>query len=260
MSRPLRLACLGALLIAGWLAPASANIHLEAIDELPVAEQYRQLSLMLLVTAGAGQGFAAAVESRLPASTEAGEPGFDPTDYTTPMVRIVDQETLLAGAAQLFRFARGNSGEVRTRLNRLETDYPFLISQLPTDAITADAIIVRNAIADAAEYSGLLAGTGLAGGIRSYREQTLYLRNVMEYEDFRAELARLTEQAIESVGGKLDAYQRMFDDETGSDTFDRHIEAAESIYTRRGEFDPKAGELTEEMIESWILSESQPNR
>ncbi len=37
----------------------------------------------------------------------------------------------------------------------------------------------------------------------------------MEYELFDEELERLTEEAIASVGGKLDAYQRMFDEEVG---------------------------------------------
>jgi len=57
------------------------------------------------------------------------EAGFDPAEYTTPMVRIIDQETLLAGAAQLFRFAQENHGEVRARLDRLQSDYPYLVSQ-----------------------------------------------------------------------------------------------------------------------------------
>ena len=50
----------------------------------------------------------------------------------------------------------------------------------------------------------------------NYRIQTIRIRNVMEYELFNEELARLTEEAIDSVGGKLDAYQRMFDEEVDS--------------------------------------------
>ena len=42
--------CAATLVLTG---PVKANVHLDAIEELPVAEQYRQLSLMLLVTAGA---------------------------------------------------------------------------------------------------------------------------------------------------------------------------------------------------------------
>lgn len=254
-----RTARLAALACMGFAMAAAANLRLDALDEMPVAEQYRQLSLILLVTTGTGPVMSGALDARLP-DDGGRDADFDPADYTTPMVRIVDQETLLAGAAQLFRFAGENRGEVRARLDRLESDYPFLVSQLATDAITADAIIIRNAIADAAEFSGLLDGTGLSTDIQDYRVRTIYLRNVMEYESFREELARITEHAIDSVGGKLDAYQRMFDDETGSNTFDRHIEAAESIYTNPEGFNRKAGELTEEMIQSWIISESQPNR
>jgi len=260
MSALARVGTLVALLCLGLAQPAFANLQLDALDELPIAEQYRQLSLMLLVTAGTGPALDAALLGRLSEQADSDGSGFDPAEYTTPMVRIIDQETLLAGTAQLFRFAREHGAEIRAWLDRLESDYPHLVSQIATDAVTADAIIVRNAVADAAEYSGLLAGDGLAEDIETYRVRTIYLRNLMEYEDFRAELARITAQAIDSVGGKLDAYQRMFDAETGTDTFDRHIEAAESIYARRGAFDPKAGELTEEMIQAWILSESQPNR
>ena len=39
-------------------------------------------------------------------------------DFVTPLVRIVDQETLLANAAQMFRFARENSAEIQARMTR----------------------------------------------------------------------------------------------------------------------------------------------
>ncbi len=61
------------------------------------------------------------------------------------------------------------------------------------------------------------------------------------------------------MGGKLDAYQRMFDDEMGVSTFDRHIDAAEYIYTRE-EFNQQAGDMTEDIIKNMVLLESEPNR
>ena len=61
------------------------------------------------------------------------------------------------------------------------------------------------------------------------------------------------------MGGKLDAYQRMFEGETGDPTFDRHIDAAESIYTRREEIDKKAGEKMQELIENLIDTQTDPD-
>ena len=62
------------------------------------------------------------------------------------------------------------------------------------------------------------------------------------------------------VGGRLDAYQRMFDVETNTGVLDRRIRSAELIYLPEGQFDPRAGELTEEMLRNMVLMESQPNR
>ena len=79
----------------------------------------------------------------------------------------------------------------------------------------------------------------------------------MEYDAFSVELDRLTQEAIMSVGGKLDAYQRMFDEEVNSTGFSKQIESAEFIYNRDAEFDEKAGKMTEEIMRNMILSESQ---
>lgn len=245
------------LLALGLGVDARANVHLDAIGQLPLPEQYRQLSLMLLVSAGAAPALTQGMAALAPAQAEG--PGFNPDDYTTPLARIVDQETMLDGAAQLFRFARDHHEAVRTALDAIETAQPGIANAAVSAAITSDAIIIRNAIADSMQMSERLAVGNRDELVRDYRVHTIYLRNVMEYESFSDELAVLTDEAIQSVGGKLDAYQRMFDEETGSSTFDRHIDAAESIYLREI-FDMRAGELTDEMIRDWVLSESQPNR
>ena len=70
---------------------------------------------------------------------------------------------------------------------------------------------------------------------------------------------RLTAEAILSVGGKLDAYQRMFDEEVNSKEFDRQFDAANYIFNRSEKFDQKAGKLTEQIMKSVILSQSQPD-
>ena len=80
----------------------------------------------------------------------------------------------------------------------------------------------------------------------------------MEYELFDEELDRLTEEAIQSVGGKLDAYQRMFDEEVESKSLDRQFDAAQYIFNRTEKFDEKAGILTEEIMKNVVLSQSKP--
>jgi hypothetical protein len=96
--------------------------------------------------------------------------------------------------------------------------------------------------------------------LQEYRTRTTRIRNVMEFELFEVELARLTEEAILSVGGKLDAYQRMFDEEVDSKEFDRQFDAADYIYNRSEKFDIKAGKLTEEIMKNVIFSEGQPDQ
>jgi hypothetical protein len=81
----------------------------------------------------------------------------------------------------------------------------------------------------------------------------------MEFELFDEELERLTDEAILSVGGKLDAYQRMFDEEVNSKDLDRQFDAAKYIFNRTEKFDEKAGILTEEIMKNVIISQSNPN-
>ena len=238
---------------------AGANSQLANLDELPPGEQYRQLSLILLISGGAEAGL---VESLIPrdANDRGRAPaGLNPDDYKTPLIRIVDQESMLTGAAFLLRFALESNDEIMSRLAAINSANPVLISMMDINAITEDAIIIRNAIADAIGYSDLAESVDIALPLEHYRTQTIRIRNVMEFELFDQELERLTEEAILSVGGKLDAYQRMFDEEVDSKEFDRQFDAAEYIFNRTEKFDEKAGKLTEDIMKSVIFSESQPD-
>jgi hypothetical protein len=255
MRRVLRASAL-CLLWLGFAAPVGAAVHFEALETLPPGEQYRQLSLMLMASAGAE---APLREALLALSGGVEGEGFDPENYTTPLARIVDPRSLLAGAGRLFLFAERNGDAIRGRMEELKERHPVLIDLLDGDSITADGILIRNAIADSVPYAGDLDAAALAEPLRAYRVFTLRLRNELEYDEFSAELERITGDAIASVGGKLDAYQRMFDEETADDGFDRHIEAAESIYRRGESVDPRADEMTEEILRNMILLESQPN-
>ena len=69
----------------------------------------------------------------------------------------------------------------------------------------------------------------------------------------------MTDEAILSVGGKLDAYQRMFDEEVDSKGLDRQFDAAKYIFNRTEKFDEKAGILTEEIMKNVVLSQSAPD-
>ena len=54
-----------ACLLLGAVANVSANINFDAIDSLPPGEQYRQLSLVLMIAGGANP---ALIEVMLPGS------------------------------------------------------------------------------------------------------------------------------------------------------------------------------------------------
>jgi hypothetical protein len=261
-----------AVLLLLRTAPVVAvELDLQAVDALPPAEQHRQLSLMLLVSAGVDEALMEIIDQRLGPEIEdpdggqeaAGNAGpesfttFDTDRYTSPLARIVDQATLLAGAEQLFRFTLDHQVAIRSRLDRLERGETSLASPQALADLTEDTILIRQAIADSLRAVDLAAEVGEPE--RRYRAQTVVLRNTLEYTQFKAELDVITGQAIASVGGRLDAYQRMFDVETNTGVLDRRIRSAELIYLPEGQFDPRAGELTEEMLRNMVLSESQPN-
>ncbi len=265
---------LGAVLLILFQSASvfAVELDLQAVDSLLPAEQHRQLSLMLLVSAGVDETLMEIIDDRLGPDAEApideagrgaGEEGtgtsatFDPDRYTSPLARIVDQATLLAGAEQLFRFTLDHESEIRSRLDRLESGENSLATPQALADLTEDTILIRQAIADS--LRAVDGGSEASEAEQRYRAQTVVLRNTLEYTQFKAELDVLTGQAIASVGGRLDAYQRMFDVETNTGVLDRRIRSAELIYLPEGQFDPRAGELTEEMLRNMVLSESQPN-
>jgi hypothetical protein len=250
------------LLAFALLRPAAAGaaISFEALEELPPGEQYRQLSLLSLVAGGVDPELVALLQplEKRPADGRGAAAEFGLDDYATPLARIVDQEILLAGAAQMFRFARDNSTEIQARMTRIAGEHPILISMVDVNGIAADAIIIRNAIADSIEYSQLMEQPAAAGHIETFRAQTVHLRNMMEFNEFQAELAQLTEEAIVDLGGRLDAYQRMFDDEVDPELIQRRVESAQ-IMNRQADdrFQEQALERNAELLMMLILLESQ---
>lgn len=241
------------LILSGSL---QAAINFDVIDTLPPGEQYRQMSLVLMIYGGAEQQLIDAMAS--PSADASDNVTFDPDAYKTPLTRIVDQESMLNSAALLLRFTQDSKEQIQQKLAQINSENPVLISMVDLNAITEDAIIIRNAIADSISYSGLADTALLEQQLENYRIRTIRLRNMMEFEDYNKELTHLTSEAILSVGGKLDAYQRMFDEEVTTTGFDRQIESAEFIWNRDKDFDKKAAKKAQEIIDLMVLSKSQP--
>jgi hypothetical protein len=259
MKPVLKLCVLFLIFFLAGVSNVSANTSFEEIQNLPPGEQYRQLSLILLISGGAD---AVLLDSIAPAEVSEQDRSitdFRPDDYKTPLIRIVDQESMLSGAAFLLRFAQDSQDEIEASLAEINAENPVLTSMVDMNAVTEDAIIIRNAIADSISYSSLVNDEVIATHLQKYRTQTIRIRNIMEFELFDVELDRLTEEAILSVGGKLDAYKRMFDEEVQSKELDRQFDAAQYIFNRTEKFDEKAGLLTEEIMKNVILSTSTPN-
>jgi len=165
---------------------------------------------------------------------------------------------MLASAAQMFVYTRDNSKEIQLELAEITRTNPVLISIVDVNEIAEDAIIIRNAIADAIEYSEAGEQAQAAEQLQVFRNQTVHLRNMMEYNIFQEELARITDRAIVDLGGRLDAYQRMFDDEIDPELVQRRVNSAEIMNALTGtNFDEQARMRTNEILMMLILMESQ---
>jgi len=242
-------------------AAATASFLLEDIEKLAPGEQYRQLSLLMLVSGGVDPALVDMLQPMMndhPEIMEAGRSNMALEDFSTPLARIVDQDVLLANAAQMFRYARENSREIQARMTQITQANPILISMVDVNAIAADAIIIRTAIADSIEYSKSIDAPDSAERLQAFRDQTVYLRNMMEYNEFQEDLANITNQAIIDLGGRLDAYQRMFEDDVDPDLVRRRVESAEIMNRQTGDrYEEQANMRNTELLMMLILMESQ---
>lgn len=242
-------------------AAATASFQLEDIEKLAPGEQYRQLSLLMLVSGGVDPALVDMLQPMVnghPEIMEAGRSNMALEDFSTPLARIVDQDVLLANAAQMFRYARNHSQEIQARMTQITQANPILISMVDVNQIAADAIIIRTAIADSIEYSKSIDAPDSAERLQAFRDQTVYLRNMMEYNEFQEELAEITNQAIIDLGGRLDAYQRMFEDDVDPDLIKRRVESAEIMNQQTGDrYSEQANMRNTELLMMLILMESQ---
>ena len=241
-----------------WVQSVSAAVNFESIDPLPPGDQYRQLSLLMLITGGTDPALLELLQPVIDQQEAGARLDLDLDDFVTPLIRIVDQETILASASEMFRFAHDNSTEIQQRLTRIAQQNPILISMVNVNEMAADAIIIRNSIADTIEYTDSIDKREAAARLDAFRNQTVYLRNMMEYNEFQGELSTLTNEAIIDLGGRLDAYQRMFSDEVDADLIKRRVESAQIMNQQTGKrFDDQAMSNNAELLMMLILMESQ---
>lgn len=241
-------------LLAGLLMAISATASARSEPPELTAEQghYRQLSLLLLVSEGIQPDF---LDHLLHQAEQvhslADLPPFQVDDFQAPLNRIIDQPAVIASAARLFAYTRDHEARIRAEMTRLVTDHPDLISALDPDSITEEAIIIRSSLAGSMEFSGVADSNGHAADLQAYQDQTIYLRNMMEYRAFRADLAAVTDSALRDTVGRLDAYQRMLDDNTTLDGFSRRMAAIELMYLQITGKPPKPPPMPgEELIDA----------
>lgn len=263
MKNCLKMGLMTMCLLAAGPSLATANAGAESIAELPPGEKFRQLSLLLLVSGGVKPGLLELIhvpDENSQDEADSGPAGFivQLDAFQTPLARIVDQQAMLASAAQIFIYGRDHSQQIQLELAAITRTNPILISMVDVNQIAEDAIIIRNAIADAIEYSEVAVQSGALDQLHAFQHQTVHLRNMMEFNIFQEELARITEQAIIDLGGRLDAYQRMFDDDIDPALVQRRVDSAEIMNALTGaDFDDQALMRNKEILMMLILMESQ---
>jgi hypothetical protein len=216
-------------------AESTSLAALGAISQLPPGEQYRQLSLLLLLANGADSELLDYLAAESAASTDSLEVQAQALqEYPTPLARIADPDSMLTGAGQMMRFAQQNRPAIEQELARIRQNWPVLVSMIDMNAIREDAIIIRSALADSLQYQDVSAPADGPGALSddsllAYRSETLHQRNNMEYLLFQHELDGITDAAIDELSYKLDAFQRMADDEMDPELLKERIEAAEDM-------------------------------
>jgi len=249
--------CALALLLA-LSGPAAAAVSFEALEGLPPGDQYRQLSLLMLITGGTDPALFELLQPVIERQGEDDPLDLELDDFVTPLIRIVDRDTILASAARMFRFARANSAEIQQRLTRIARQNPILVSMVDVNEMAADAIIIRNSIADTIDYAEAVDPGQAEARLEAFRAQTVYLRNMMEFNAFQDELNAITDEAIVDLGGRLDAYQRMFSENIDEDLVRRRVESAQIMNEQTGKrFDDQAMANNAELLMMLILMESQ---
>ncbi len=224
---------LGACLLCLALTALGSNGPLNSIANLPPGEQYRQLSLLLLLSEGADAELLESLSDDIaPALDVMSGQAEALQQYPTPLARIADPDSMLQGAGQMMCFARENRTVIEQELARIEQIWPILVSMIDMNSVREDAIIIRSAVADSLQYQqglGLDESPQSASSLLAYRDETLHQRNQMEFLLFQNDLDAITDEAMDDLSYKLDAYQRMTDEEMDPELMRERIDAADSM-------------------------------
>jgi hypothetical protein len=241
----------------------STRVHgssaLAALDQLTPIDQYRQLNLILMVSEGAEEPFLQGLQALSPAPLDQPAsskplPLLEVDDFQTPLNRIVDQRATLANAARLFEFANNNGEAIQLKLAQLAAATPQEVMQMDLIQLAEDAIIIRTALTGSIEYQVANSDPVMSGYLQTYKAETVHLRNVMVYWSFDQELAAITNEAMDDTGGRMEAYQRMLEDEPNLDTLKQHLQAVELMYEQITGRKRKVDKIPHDKL---ILQESQ---
>ena len=207
------------------------------LAELTAAEQYRQYNLLVMVAEGMDPAFLDELQSSSqsegqpqPEADATRFPQIDVDDFQTPLNRIVDQDALITSALTMIRFVQDNRKPILRAIDDIAKNQSAAVAEVNLIELAEDAIIVRAALSSALEYRGSGKDSAGAAHLQAYQARTVYLRNVMEYWSFSEELDAITEDALDSTGGRMEAYQRLLEDEPAMDSFKQHLQAVENIY------------------------------
>jgi len=207
------------------------------LSELTAAEQYRQYNLVMMVAEGMDPAFLKELQSsgqtlgQPQAETDTSRfPQINVDDFQTPLNRIVDQGSLIAKAITVIGFVQDNRKSILAAVDKIAKTQPEVVAGVNLVELAEDAIIVRTALSSALEYQAGSNSSANTAYLQAYQAKTIYLRNVMEYWAFSEELGAITDDAMDATGGRMEAYQRLLEDEPAMDSFKQHLQAMENVY------------------------------
>ena len=249
------------LMLCSGFASVRADAPLSDIDALTPAEQYRQLNLAVMISAGATPELLDFMQARDP-SADGGIPAgrlpvVNIDDFLTPLNRIVNPDETLTKAARYMRVAQAQDAAIMHRMAEVAATHEEEIAVVNLVQLAEDAIIIRTSLAGSMGYASANAGAGTDSGsamgeqLAAFEHETVRLRNQMEYWKFDQELATITRDAMKDTGGRMDAYQRLLEEGPDSDGFEHHLKTIERIYkeTRKRTRGKKPDTVNDKLIE-----------
>jgi hypothetical protein len=195
--------------------------------QLPPGERYRQLTFLLFITDQVDPALLELLSRHRGVATEAPASVTDIETYQGAGFRIASSQTILDGIVDLVRFRQLTEPLILKELTDIELEYPALTRMVNQAELAEEAILVRSAVADSVEALFSEEEYGTRALLNDYREQTLRVRNDLEFMHFAHEMDLLTAQSIEETSGRLEAFHRMVDDGYDIEFLRERIEATE---------------------------------